>query len=551
MDSTANHRTAGHYRRLPGFSYAARLAPLLVLSLMLAVPAVYAADEDNERPTASFTFSQSSPVAGERVTFTSTSRDEDGSIASQAWDLDNDGSYDDGTATTASRTFDSVRSYTVRLRVVDNDGASRTTSRTVTVTANGPPVAAFSASPPSPDTGQAVAFSSTSTDPDGRPLLQEWDTDNDGHFDDATGAAAGATYADDGVRRVSLRVTDSGGIVRTTFRDITVNNRAPSASFTASDTDVDTGDSVSFTSTSTDPDGSVASHAWDFDGDGATDATGSTASVSFANDGTRTVTLTVTDDDAAVRSVSRPVTVKNRPPRASFEYTPESPVAGQEVTLSSTSTDRDGSVVQHRWDLDGDGAFDDATGPKAKTTFDDAGAHTVALEVVDDDGAISAPAFESIEVADRPAPPADPDPAPTTDTSPPAGPTLGPVRPRFLDPFPRVRIRGVTSRVGVRLDLLSVRTPGGTRIVVRCKGGGCPWARRTRLARFARNRSREIRMPGFRRRHLRAGAVIEVFVVRRGMIGKYTRFSIRRLRAPLRTDGCTAVGRARRGKCPA
>ena len=358
MDSTANHRTAGHYRRLPGFSYAARLAPLLALSLMLAVPAVYAADEDNERPTASFTFSQSSPVAGERVTFTSTSRDEDGSIASQAWDLDNDGSYDDGTATTASRTFDSVRSYTVRLRVVDDGGRSRNTTRTVTVAPNNPPTAAFSASPLSPEAGQAVQFTSTSADPDGRPLLHEWDTDNDGGFDDATGTAASKVFPEPGVRRVSLRVTDSGGAVRTAFADITVRER----------------------------------------------------------------------------------------PRV---------------------------------------------------------------------GARS------------------------------------PARARFLDPFPLVRIRGVTSRVGARLDLLSVRTPGGTRIVVRCKGGGCPWARRTRLARFARNRSREIKMPGFKRRHLRAGAVIEVFVIRRGMIGKYTRFNIRRLRAPMRTDGCTAVGAARRGKCRA
>jgi len=58
-------------------------------------------------------------------------------------------------------------------------------------------------------------------------------------------------------------------------------------------------------------------------------------------------------------------------------------------------------------------------------------------------------------------------------------------------------------------------------------------------------------MPGFKRRHLRAGTVLEVFVTQKGMIGKYTRFKIRRLKAPLRTDSCTAPGRTRVRRCPA
>jgi len=43
-------------------------------------------------------------------------------------------------------------------------------------------------------------------------------------------------------------------------------------------------------------------------------------------------------------------------------------------------------------------------------------------------------------------------------------------------------------------------------------------------------------------RHLRAGTLVEVFVTRPGLIGKYTRFRIRRRGAPARTDLCLVPG---------
>jgi len=361
---------------------ATRLAPLLALLLVLAAPPVHADEHDNERPSASFTNSPSTPVVGEQVTFTSTSTDPDGQITGQWWDLDNDGSYDDGTAKTVTKVFASAGNKTVRLRVEDNDDATRSVSRTVTVAANAAPTADFSASTTTPDTGQAVTLTSTSTDPDGRPLTQEWDLDDDGAYDDANGGTASVTFTTSGTRRVGLRVTDSGGTVRMTSREIAVRDRPP-------------------------------------------------------------------------------------------------------------------------------------PGPAPS-------------------GGSSPPASFPAPVVNGPAPPK---------------PTL--IGPRLLDPFPLVRIRGVTTPRGARVDLLSVRTLGGTKILVRCRGRGCPWARKTAHARFSARRLRAVNMPGFKRRHLRAGTVLEVFVTQKGMIGKYTRFKIRRLKAPLRTDSCTAPGRTRVRRCPA
>src|SRR5205085_5364525 len=75
------------------------------------------------------------------ISFTSTSSDPDGHVASQAWDLDGDGSFDDGTATSAGYSFATAGPHTVRLRVVDDRGLATIASRTIAVGARTlPPV---------------------------------------------------------------------------------------------------------------------------------------------------------------------------------------------------------------------------------------------------------------------------------------------------------------------------------------------------------------------------------------------------------------------------
>ncbi len=81
-------------------------------------------------------------------------------------------------------------------------------------------------------------------------------------------------------------------------------NQSPTASFTLSCTDL----ICSFNgSTSSDPDGSISNYAWTF-GDGTTGA-GATVSKTYASSGTRTVSLTVTDNGGATGSASQSVTV--------------------------------------------------------------------------------------------------------------------------------------------------------------------------------------------------------------------------------------------------
>ena len=109
---------------------------------------------------------------------------------------------------------------------------------------------------------------------------------------------------------------------------------------------------------------------------------------SFSAAGTYTVGLKVTDRDGNTAETSDTVTVGNRAPSASFDFTPAVPSTLQTVTFNSTSSDPDGSIADQLWDLDNDGQYDDASGPSAQRLFLLPGNYTIGLQVTDNDGSI-------------------------------------------------------------------------------------------------------------------------------------------------------------------
>jgi glucose/arabinose dehydrogenase len=89
-----------------------------------------------------------------------------GATLSYAWDLDDDGAFDDAATATASWTYQEPGTYTPELRVTDNLGASDTDAVTITA-GNSAPTATIT-SPASSlrwKVGDAVSFSGGATDP--------------------------------------------------------------------------------------------------------------------------------------------------------------------------------------------------------------------------------------------------------------------------------------------------------------------------------------------------------------------------------------------------
>ncbi len=163
--------------------------------------------QDPAGPTASFSFAPAVPLVGQVVTFSNTSTASSGSITAEAWDLDNDGEFDDPPA---AWSFATPGAHVVALRVTQTNGNAAVTEQTVRV--NAPPSAGFVWSPLSPVAGQPTDLISISTDSEGPLAAQEWDLDGDGQFDDAGGPAVSHAFPAAGTYDVGVRVTDSDGV---------------------------------------------------------------------------------------------------------------------------------------------------------------------------------------------------------------------------------------------------------------------------------------------------------------------------------------------------
>ncbi|HYR14825.1 MAG TPA: PKD domain-containing protein, partial [Mycobacterium sp.] len=169
-----------------------------------------ATGSSNQPPVAAFTASCSALTCS----FTSTSSDPDGSISAYSW------AFGDGATATAQNpghTYAAAGTYPVTLTVTDNQGATGTTSQTVTVAAaNQPPVANFVFN----CTGLTCGFTSTSSDPDGTIAGYQWT------FGDAAASTAqnpSHTYAAGGAYTVTLTVTDNRGATNTISKTATIS----------------------------------------------------------------------------------------------------------------------------------------------------------------------------------------------------------------------------------------------------------------------------------------------------------------------------------------
>lgn len=279
--------------------------------------------------------------------------DGDGQIVTYLWEF-SDGS-DPVEAPLATRSFSSPGTYTARLTVVDDSGASNHLDRDeVTIRVNHAPV---------PDPGgdvttwrNTVGFDATrSGDGDGDALTYTWDF-GDGTLP-RTGPRVVHTYAAGGTHEATLTVDDGlelANSVRSAGKMVRIR-RAPVAEAGDNRT-VCAGDDVIFDgSLSSDPDGGLLSYTWAFDDGEAAD--GPQPSRVFRRGGVYPVTLTVASRDGAEgKSHSDRVLVRVAEAPIADAGADRRVCANTEVHFDgSRSHDADGVVNRFSWEF-GDGS---------------------------------------------------------------------------------------------------------------------------------------------------------------------------------------------------
>lgn len=150
----------------------------------------------------------------------------------------------------------------------------------------------------------AVSFSDNSSDSDGQVISYDWDF---GDGQSSTQQNPNHTFSTPGTYTVTLTVTDNDLNADSISKNVTVSDgtSAPNASFSFEKDFLN----VSFTDTSSDADGSITAWSWDF-GDGSSSAEANPIH-SYADSGSYTVTLQVTDNDGITDSASQTVTVNS------------------------------------------------------------------------------------------------------------------------------------------------------------------------------------------------------------------------------------------------
>jgi len=234
-------------------------------------------------PTANFTWSPTSPAAGQNVRFSDAST---GSPTSWEWTFGDGGT---STERNPTHTYSAPGAYHVHLVVTNSFGSGQLT-KSITVSAGGsPPTANFTWSPSTPTAGEPVSFSDTST---ASPTSWSWS------FGDGGSSAQQNpthTFAEAGSFQVRLTAANDHGSDHVT-RTITVVDAGgpPTADFTWTPTTPSEGQRVTFSDLST---GQPTSWTWSF-GDGGA-STLRNPSHTYSAAGSYQVRLTASNADGS------------------------------------------------------------------------------------------------------------------------------------------------------------------------------------------------------------------------------------------------------------
>jgi PKD repeat protein len=283
----------------------------------------------------------------------SHSYDPDGSIVNYTWDMGNG-------AKRYNSTFqffymdDGV--YTVRLTVVDDEGASNTSTLKATILNQGPRAAHTAVTI---TTFQKYWFNtSESMDVDGYIASVVWVFQDYGGGYTTVNTNISYSWNDNGTYKVTETVTDDDGATDVCVFNVTVTNSNPWALFSYSpNTGLSIGDDITFdASASHDLDGSIVNWLWSW-GDNTAQGSGEIATHNYTRGGMFRVELMVIDNDGGANFTFRMVYIapKNDAPIPVFTITAPELLTNRSISFdASGSYDNDGYITKWLWTY-GDG----------------------------------------------------------------------------------------------------------------------------------------------------------------------------------------------------
>jgi gliding motility-associated-like protein len=225
--------------------------------------------------------------------------------------------------------------------------------------------------------GTDISFVNQSTiDPTGTIVKWAWDMGDGNKFAKADGNPFNYKYVAPGNYRVTLIAESDKGCISKPFSlDVNITT-LPIADFIIPDVCLADAQAV-FVNSSTDYDGATLTgltYAWNFG-----DATSGVLNISTERDGKHkynapgnyTVTLTITNTNGCIKTVSHPFTVNGSFPKADFEtLNPDNLCSNQLFTLKNTSTVDFGNITKVQWYIDGVKYGDDDLDPTVDKLYE-------------------------------------------------------------------------------------------------------------------------------------------------------------------------------------
>lgn len=381
---------------------------------------------DNAAPVSNAGSNRNITLPTNSTNISGSGTDVDGTIASYRWRQMN--GPNTATIANAAAAGTSVSgliqgTYTFRLTVTDNDGATHSDDMNVTV--NPAPNQAPSVSAGRNRTislpTSSTNISGSATDADGTIATYNWTQVNGPSTATiANGTTATATVSGlvAGVYTFRLRATDNDGASANDDMTVTVYaeavaNEAPVAGAGSNRTITLPTNSAALSGTGTDSDGTIASYRWTQVSGPSTalinPVTAASTTVSGLVAGTYVFRLTVTDNDGASDSdettvVVNPAPVPNAAPSANAGSNRSITLPTNSTTLSGSGTDSDGTIASYRWSqVAGPNTATIAAASSAGTGISNLveGSYTFRLLVTDNDGARDA---DDVTVTVNPAP---------------------------------------------------------------------------------------------------------------------------------------------------